>query len=71
MAIAVIIESFLLWAYLIIVRAVVAIKMEISPWYAFTTPLGAAMFGAMMFVSTWKVITRKGVTWKGRIYQTK
>ncbi|MEP6894594.1 MAG: glycosyltransferase [Chloroflexota bacterium] len=71
MAIVVVIESLLLWAYLIYVRAAVARKMEISPWYAFTTPLGAAMFGAMMFASTWKVLSRKGVTWKGRSYQTK
>jgi len=71
MAIAVIIESLLLWAYLMYVRAMVARKMEISPWYAFTTPLGAALFGAMMFASTWKVLSRKGVTWKGRSYQTK
>ncbi len=71
LAIAVILESLLLWAYLIYVRVQVAIKMEISPWYALTTPLGAAVFGAMMFTSAWKVISRKGVTWKGRIYQSK
>lgn len=64
-------ESLLLWAYLIYVRAQVAIKMEISPWYAFTTPLGAAVFGAMMFTSAWKVISRTGVTWKGRLYVSK
>ncbi|MEP7135488.1 MAG: glycosyltransferase [Chloroflexota bacterium] len=71
MAIAVILESLLLWAYLLYVRVQVAIKMEISPWYALTTPLGAAVFGAMMFTSAWKVISRKGVTWKGRTYQSK
>ena len=68
MAMAVIIESLILWIYLIYVRVQVATKMEISPWYAFTTPLGAGVFGAMMFTSAWKVISRKGVTWKGRIY---
>jgi chlorobactene glucosyltransferase len=68
MAVAVIVESLLLWAYLLYVRVQVAIKMEISPWYALTTPLGAAVFGAMMFTSAWKVISRKGVTWKGRVY---
>ena len=71
MAIAVISESLLLWLYLIFIRARVAKNMEISPWYAFTTPLGAAVFGAMMFTSAWNVISRKGVTWKGRSYQSK
>jgi len=68
MAMAVIVESLSLWTYLIYVRVQVAIKMEISPWYAFTTPLGTAVFGAMMFTSAWKVISRRGVTWKGRVY---
>jgi len=68
MATVVISESLLLWAYVIYVRVIIARKMEISPWYAFTTPLGAGVFGAMMFTSAWKVISRKGVTWKGRVY---
>ena len=68
MAAAVIVESFLLWSLLLFVRAKSALKMEISPWYALTTPLGAAVFGGMMFASAWKVIARKGVTWKGRVY---
>jgi len=71
MALTVIIESLLLWAFLIYVRARVAIKMKFSPWYSFTIPLGAAVFGAMMFVSAQKVISRKGVTWRGRTYQSK
>jgi len=70
MAIAIFIESLLLWSYLIYARVQVATKMEISPWYAFTTPLGAGVFGAMMFTSAWKVISRKGVSWKGRIYKS-
>jgi hypothetical protein len=61
----------LLWSFLINVRASVAVKMEISPWYALTTPFGAAVFGAMMFTSAWKVMTRTGVTWKGRVYASK
>jgi chlorobactene glucosyltransferase len=68
MAITVITESLLLWTALIYARARVAMKMEIPPWYALTTPLGAAVFGAMMVTSAWKVIARKGVTWKGRVY---
>lgn len=71
MAIAVTVESLCLWAYVIYVRVQIATKMEISPWYALTTPLGAGVFGAMMFASAWKVISRKGVTWKGRVYGVK
>ena len=68
LAFGVVIESLGMWAYLLLVRARVAAKMEISPWYALTTPLGAGVFGAMMFISAWNVISRKGVTWKGRTY---
>jgi len=70
MALAVILQSLLLWGFLIIVRAQIVIKMEIPPWYALTTPLGAGVFGAMMFASAWKVITRRGVSWKGRMYMS-
>jgi len=70
-ALTVILESLILWAIIIVVRARVAIGMGIAPWYAFTFPLGAAVFAAMMFTSTWKVISGKGVTWKGRIYTQK
>ena len=68
MAAAVIIKSILLWSVLIYERAKVARKLEISPWYAFTIPLGAGVFAAMMLASTWKVVSGKGVTWKGRVY---
>ena len=71
MAMAIIIESVVLWSFIISERAQVASRMEISPWYALTTPLGAAIFGAMMFVSAWNVLSHKGVTWKGRMYAPK
>ena len=67
-AMMVILESLLLWAYMLYARSQHAIRMGISPWYALTTPLGAAVFGAMMFTSAWNVLSRKGVTWKGRVY---
>ena len=71
LALAIIFESLVLWAIIIYARARVAIGMRISPCYAFTLPLGSAVFAAMMFVSTWKVISGQGVTWKGRIYTRK
>ena len=68
LALGVVIESFAMWAYLIFVRARIARNMKISTWYALTTSLGAGVFGAMMLTSAWKVISRTGITWKGRIY---
>jgi chlorobactene glucosyltransferase len=68
MALAVIIQSLLVWGYLLYFRAVIARKMNISPWYALTTPLGAGIFAAMMLTSAWKVISGQGVTWRGRTY---
>jgi chlorobactene glucosyltransferase len=70
MALTVILQSLLVWAYMIYARSLANLKMGISPWYSLTTPLGAAMFGAMMFTSTWKVLSRQGVTWKGRTYRS-
>jgi chlorobactene glucosyltransferase len=71
MALAVVMEALLLWGYLIFIRAKASVRMGISPWYALTTPLGAGVFGAMMFTSAWRVVTRRGVTWKGRVYESK
>jgi chlorobactene glucosyltransferase len=68
LALIVLVESLILWMIVIYVRARVAIGMGISPWYAFTLPLGSAVFAAMMFTSTWRVISGRGVVWKGRIY---
>ena len=68
MAGVVIIQAALFWSVLIYVRAMVAKRLEISRWYAFTLPLGAGIFAAMMLVSTWKVFSGRGVTWKGRVY---
>jgi chlorobactene glucosyltransferase len=71
LALAVFVEALVLWLVIIYVRARVATGMGISRWYAFTLPLGAAIFAAMMFTSAWKVISGKGVTWKGRSYSQK
>jgi chlorobactene glucosyltransferase len=68
-AIAIIFEALVLWGVLIYFRAVVAHNMDIPRWYALTTPLGSAVFAAMMFTSTWKVISGQGVTWRGRKYK--
>jgi cellulose synthase/poly-beta-1,6-N-acetylglucosamine synthase-like glycosyltransferase len=69
MALVVILQSLLVWGYLLYFRMVIAKKMNISPWYAWTTPLGAGIFAAMMLTSAWKVISGQGVTWRGRTYR--
>jgi chlorobactene glucosyltransferase len=71
MAWIVLLESLIFWGYLIAVRARVAQAMQISPWYALTTPLGAAIFAAMMITSAFRVISGRGVSWKGRTYMPK
>ena len=71
MAAVVLTESLLFWGYLIAVRARIARAMEISAWYALTTPLGAAIFAAMMITSAFRVLSGKGVSWKGRLYTHK
>jgi chlorobactene glucosyltransferase len=69
LALTVIAKSLILWGIVIYARARVSSGMGISAWYAFTLPLGAAIFAAMMFTSTWKVLSGKGVRWKGRMYR--
>jgi hypothetical protein len=69
MAVSIIIEAVITWGVLIYARVLVAHNMNIPRWYALTTPLGAAVFAAMMFTSTWKVISGQGVMWRGRKYK--
>ena len=71
LALTVIAESLLVWGYLIYVRGKVALNMQISSWYALTTPLGAGVFASMMLTSAWKVLSGQGVTWRGRNYRPK
>ncbi len=70
LAIAIIVQSLLVWGWLIYFRIRVARGMNISAWYALTTPLGAGVFAAMMLTSAWKVISGQGVTWRGRKYHS-
>ncbi|MFN8434233.1 MAG: glycosyltransferase [Anaerolineales bacterium] len=71
MALVVIVEALFVWGYLIVIRARIAQEMDIPRWYAWTTPLGAGVFAAMMLTSAWKVISGQGVTWRGRNYKPK
>ena len=61
-------QAVILWIVLIYIRMQASRAFGISPGYAFTFPLGAIIFTGMMFFSAWNVLTRRGVTWKGRRY---
>lgn len=68
LGIVVILQALTVWCVLIFMRARVANKMNISAWYATTTPLGAGVFAAIMLTSAWKILSGQGVTWRGRKY---
>lgn len=61
-------QALAVWAYLLVVRLQACRAFQISPFYALTLPLGSLVFTAMMAASAFKVLSRKGVTWKGRTY---
>ena len=61
-------EAIVLWGYLLARRMQASRAFGISAWYAFTFPVGAFLFTAMMLVSAYNVISGRGVQWKGRRY---
>lgn len=70
LAAVVVLQACLSTAYLAYWRIRAAVGMHISPVYAFFFPLGALVFGAMMVTSAFLVLSGRGITWKGRRYQT-
>jgi chlorobactene glucosyltransferase len=62
-------EASVLWVYLVFKRFQACRAFSISGGYAFTFPLGALIFTAMMVASAFNVISGRGVTWKGRRYR--
>ncbi|MFZ5820580.1 MAG: glycosyltransferase [Chloroflexota bacterium] len=65
---AILLQALALWGVLLYYRVQAARGMGIPAWYALTTPLGAGVFAAMMLASAWKVLSGRGVTWRGRRY---
>jgi chlorobactene glucosyltransferase len=61
-------QAVVLWAVLLYYRYRAARAFGLSGLYALTLPLGALVFTGMMLASTFKVISGRGVTWKGRTY---
>jgi chlorobactene glucosyltransferase len=62
-------QALLVWAALLYSRAQACRAFEIPQAYAFTLPLGAFMLTAMMFASSFKVLSGRGVSWRGRTYK--
>jgi chlorobactene glucosyltransferase len=63
-------EALVLWGYLLYKRFQACREFGITAGYAFSFPLGALVFTAMMLASAFNVISGRGVSWKGRIYRT-
>src|SRR5439155_17859446 len=65
------IPAALSWLLQVLILAMVSMRSEVSPSYALTAPLGLSLLYAMLFDSSIRITTGKGVTWKGRrIYET-
>ncbi|MBF6613919.1 MAG: glycosyltransferase [Chloroflexi bacterium] len=54
---------------MLMLRARVCKQMGISPLYAFTYPLGVVVGDAMLLFSAYRMVSGKGVRWKGRTYR--
>src|SRR6266536_679339 len=65
------IPAALSWLLQVLVLAMVSLCSEVSPAYALTAPLGLSLLYAMLFDSSIRITTGKGVTWKWRrIYES-
>jgi chlorobactene glucosyltransferase len=65
-----IIPAALSWLLQVSVLALASMRSGVSPAYALTAPLGLSLLYAMLFDSSIRITTGKGVTWKGRrIYE--
>jgi chlorobactene glucosyltransferase len=60
------IPASLSWLLQVLVMAVVSRRSEVSPLYALTAPLGVGVMYAILFDSSIRITSGRGVTWKGR-----
>jgi hypothetical protein len=64
------IPSLLVWMIQVTIFAIINKSWSVPVMYAFTVPLGHALFVAILFNSAYRIATGSGVTWKGRkLYQ--
>jgi len=61
-------QALLVWGYLVHERVKACRALNIKSLYALSLPIGALVFTMMMFASAFKVLSGKGVTWRGRSY---
>jgi chlorobactene glucosyltransferase len=61
-------QAVLFWGYLLYQRRLAAQAFGVPGWYAVSLPLASAVLGGMIWTSAWRIITRRGVKWKGRNY---
>ena len=54
------------WLLQVLLMAIASKRSEVSVIYALTAPLGLALIYAMLFDSSVRITTGRGVTWKGR-----
>ena len=67
---ALFIPAALSWLLQMLVMAIMSRRAKVSMAYALTAPLGLAVIYAMLFDSSVRITTGRGVTWKGRkIYE--
>jgi chlorobactene glucosyltransferase len=57
------------WGHILYARAGVLRQFGLPAWYGLTLPLGSLIFGAMMVNSSLRILSGRGVTWKGRRYR--
>jgi chlorobactene glucosyltransferase len=50
-------------------RARLNASLGVPRWYAWTHPLGGAIFTGILARSFWRVRSGRGVNWRGRTYQ--
>ena len=64
------IPALLSWLLQILVMAIVSARSGVFPGYGLTAPLGLTLLYAMLFDSSIRITSGRGVTWKGRkIYE--
>jgi hypothetical protein len=45
-------------------------EVGVRGWYAWTLPLGALLLNALLCYSAYRIISGRGVSWKGRVYSS-
>lgn len=59
------------WLLQIVILVTISVRAKVHPVYALTAPLGLGLIYAMLFDSSVRISTGRGVTWKGRrIYES-